>query len=327
MLKRIVKGIEMKKTYKFLLAASGLLGLAAAANHMIFKNSASLPDKGSYRLYNWRHGGIKYTASGSGAPLLLLHSLYPGASSAEWNRVVSRLSAKYKVYTFDFLGYGYSDKPNITYSSYLCVTLINDFIDDVIGKPAYVAGSAQSAAFAAAGRQLRPKLYKKIILISPLGFDAQVYSPTAHDKLLGLLVSLPVIGTSLYNLSVSRFGLSGFFDKQGVRSVTDAAAVKNITSDLYKAAHFGGASSRFSFGALVSGHFNVGLMKRLQETDGLVCVLFGNENRIVPFEQLLSSKNTPKTASVHTIKKSGLFPHIDRPNEFCKIVERFIIAD
>ena len=152
----------MKKLLKLFCVLCGLLGLMAAVNRLIFKKAAdALHTKKTKNLYHdWRHGKIKYAVTGSGQPLLLLHSLFPGSSSAEWRHVVSRLSKNHRVYMFDFLGCGFSEKPNISYSSYLCASLVNDFIADIIGKPAIVAGCAHSASFAPGGsaRASRPQL-------------------------------------------------------------------------------------------------------------------------------------------------------------------------
>ena len=42
----------------------------------------------SGKYYHWSKGAVYYTKQGSGAPLLLIHDLYPTSSSAEWNEVI-----------------------------------------------------------------------------------------------------------------------------------------------------------------------------------------------------------------------------------------------
>ena len=45
---------------------------------------------------------------------------------------------KNTVYTLDLLGCGKSDKPNFTYTNFLYVQLVTDFINNVIGEKADV---------------------------------------------------------------------------------------------------------------------------------------------------------------------------------------------
>lgn len=47
---------------------------------------------------------------------------------------MKKLEKHYTVYTIDLLGCGRSDKPYLTYTNYLYVQLLTDFIHDVIGE-------------------------------------------------------------------------------------------------------------------------------------------------------------------------------------------------
>ncbi len=86
------------------------------------------------RIYNWKFGSISYRVSGEGESILLLHDTFSGASSIEFDRIIHQLSKKYTVYALDLLGYGFSERSNITYTAYLYIQLINDFIHEVISK-------------------------------------------------------------------------------------------------------------------------------------------------------------------------------------------------
>jgi len=54
------------------------------------------------------HGNIAHQVVGSGAPLIMLHGT--PFSSVIWQRFLPVLQHKYKVYTYDLLGYGRSEK-------------------------------------------------------------------------------------------------------------------------------------------------------------------------------------------------------------------------
>ena len=90
------------------------------------------PDNGNF--FDWKNGKIYYTKRGTGTPLLLIHDLDPVCSSYEWSKVVRKLEKNHTVYTLDLIGCGRSEKPYLTYTNYLYVQLITDFIQNVIGE-------------------------------------------------------------------------------------------------------------------------------------------------------------------------------------------------
>ena len=63
---------------------------------------------GKYFTYRKQHQ-IFYREAGTGPVLVLLHG-FPTASW-DWHKVWPMLSAHYRVLTFDFIGFGFSDKP------------------------------------------------------------------------------------------------------------------------------------------------------------------------------------------------------------------------
>ena len=115
-----------------------MTALAVGSLHIVnrcaqaFATVKNLLDKHKGAFYDWRFGQVYYTKTGSGSPLLLVHDLAPAASSYEWDLLLKDLSADHTVYCLDLLGCGRSDKPNLTYTNYFYVQLINDFIEHVI---------------------------------------------------------------------------------------------------------------------------------------------------------------------------------------------------
>ena len=97
--------------------------------------------------YDWKNGQIYYTKRGSGSPLLLIHDLNPVSSSYEWCKVIRKLEKKHTVYTLDLLGCGRSAKPYLTYTNYLYVQLVTDFIQNVIGEKTDIIASNESISF------------------------------------------------------------------------------------------------------------------------------------------------------------------------------------
>ena len=146
-------------------------------------------ESGSY--YHWKNGSIFYTKRGSGSPLLLIHELNPISSSYEWCRLVKKLEKHYTVYTIDLLGCGRSDKPYLTYTNYLYVQLLTDFIHDVIGERPDVVTTGNSISFAVLAQNMNPNLLASITAINPPAMSSFDCTPDKYSSVKKTLLELP----------------------------------------------------------------------------------------------------------------------------------------
>src|SRR5438067_1995987 len=111
------------------------------------------------RLYHHPDGArVAYRESGTGPALVLLHSL--GLSHREWEPIVDRLSARFRVVLPDLPLHGDSeDRPRHPYTVDWLTDVVSGFCHDVIGPRPLVAGhdlGAELALLAAGRGQLRP---------------------------------------------------------------------------------------------------------------------------------------------------------------------------
>ena len=105
--------------------------------------TASLTSEpGTY--WRWRDQPIYYVHAGQShperPPLLLVHGF--GASTDHWRKNVAELKDRFEVYAIDLLGFGRSAKPEQTYSGNLWRDQLHDFITEVVGRPAVLAGNS-----------------------------------------------------------------------------------------------------------------------------------------------------------------------------------------
>src|SRR5436189_6320553 len=112
----------MKLTGKILttgLVVGGVLGTITVANKLTESMAGELDTvlTGEERRYPWKYGDLFYKVQGArnAKPLVLIHSLSPGASSYEWHKNVDALAEQFRVYTPDLLGFGLSDHLTIDY--------------------------------------------------------------------------------------------------------------------------------------------------------------------------------------------------------------------
>jgi pimeloyl-ACP methyl ester carboxylesterase len=97
----------------------------------------------SLPLLDWTWNGyrIRYTAVGSGRPLILIHGF--GAAIGHWRKNIPVLAAAgYRVFALDLLGFGGSEKPPLDYTLELWEELLKDFWAEQVRQPAVFAGNS-----------------------------------------------------------------------------------------------------------------------------------------------------------------------------------------
>ena len=161
--------------------------------------------------YKWRLGNIHYTKVGNGKPLLLVHDLLPVSSGYEWKNLVGRLAESYTVYIIDLLGFGRSEKPNLTYTNYLYVQLLSDFIKSEIGHRTDIITSGSSAALGVMACSNSPELFDQLLLINPETLLSCSQVPGKNAKLYKFILDLPIVGTLIYHISCSKQSITKEF--------------------------------------------------------------------------------------------------------------------
>ena len=193
----------MKKQIRNLLVLTSLTAISIHFMNRFISISSTVKNllKTEYgKFYDWKYGKIFYSKMGKGSPVLLLHDLDPASSSLEWNRISKSLSKKHTVYSIDLLGCGRSDKPNLTYTNFLYVQLITDFIKDVIHEKANLIASGSSCSFSIMSCNMDPEYFKKIILVNPEQLSDLAKTPSKRKNAQKFLIDLPSIGTMFYNI-------------------------------------------------------------------------------------------------------------------------------
>lgn len=104
--------------------------------------SIAAPTLGQH--WQWQGQSIYYVNAGERRPdrppLLLVHGF--GASTDHWRKNLAGLSSEFEVWAIDLLGFGRSAKPDWRYSGDLWRDQLHDFITQVMGQPAVLAGNS-----------------------------------------------------------------------------------------------------------------------------------------------------------------------------------------
>ena len=147
------------------------------------QDAATRPIPGTY--WQWRGQSIYYVRAGekkSGhPPLLLVHGF--GASTDHWRKNIAELSNDFEVWAIDLLGFGRSAKPDWQYGGDLWRDQLNDFITDVIGQPAVLAGNSLGGYSALCVAAQRPESAVGLVLLNSAGPFTDTKVPTQPNPL------------------------------------------------------------------------------------------------------------------------------------------------
>lgn len=297
--------------FSFLHAINRLMFFLATLKEHLFTKD------GKY--YNHTSGRMFYTKTGSGSPILLIHDLNPTSSGYEWTEIIEDLSTSHTVYTIDLLGCGRSDKPNITYTSYLYVQQISSFVRDIIADSPECIVTGESAALAVMTAKIYPNLFSKITLINPTHFDKVKCFPGYVDKIFKNILELPIIGTFLYNIYTSRshilkeFHTEYFFSKE-------KSALKYI-SRYHEAAHLKGSSCKYLYASQRCHYLGCDVTTAFTNINIPVKVIFGDAMSYTEdmWDYVISLN---PSVTVYTIANAAYLPQLEHPSAFLKVLKK-----
>jgi pimeloyl-ACP methyl ester carboxylesterase len=307
----------VKKHTKKLLAFLTSLFTITLINKIIFITSTiknSLYSSNSY-YYEWKFGKLFYTIQGKGKPILLIHSLYTGSSEYEYRKLIKKLAVNHTVYTIDLIGFGRSDKPPITYTAFLYVQLINDFINEVIQEKTDIIASSSSASFVTMACYQNPDIYNRLMFINPPKIKNLQKNPTKRDKILKYILETPIIGTTVYNIASSKYILKMNFKK---RMFYNKKLVKRKYIYVYnESAHIQGSSNKYLYASKCCKYLNVSINKAIENINNSIYLLIeDNDNSQDIIDNYLKLNPAIEYSTIHDTK---LLPHLEKPSDIINI--------
>ncbi|MED9881666.1 MAG: alpha/beta fold hydrolase [Blautia sp.] len=309
----------MKKNKNRFATFAVLFASATAIIHIgnkIIAASASLKemlDSNRRNYYKWRFGEIFYTKKGSGSPVLLIHDMLPGGSGYEWTNVEEELAMEHTVYTIDLLGCGRSEKPGMTYTNFVYVQVICDFIKNVIGEKTDVIASGFSGSFAVMACRNEGSLFNRIMLVNPPAPGNLTQMPSKKDKLLKYFLEVPVFGTLVYHMIVSRENINNLFIEN--MFFDPFHPDQNMLDAYYEAAHKGGAQAKAAYASKASRFMNINILPALKNIDNSIFIIEGEaENN--GDEVIAAYQEANPSIEAVMIPHTKHLPHVEDPEKF-----------
>ncbi|MGQ3412185.1 alpha/beta fold hydrolase [Natrinema sp. LN54] len=289
-------------------AALGTVGGAVLGNRLLKRRAGDLenPLIGVERTYRWRGIETSYTVAGdpNDPDMLLLHGIYAGSSSHEFEPIVEQLAEDYHVYAVDLPGFGRSERPPLVYSATLYAEFVRDFAADVTDEPIVVASSL-SGTFAVDAADETD--FERLVLICPT-------DETGDERpWLRTLMRTPIVGTTLYNLLASKPSIRYFYDRDGYYDSDriDADEVQYA----WTSAHQPGA--RYATASFAAGTLDpdFDLATELAALETPTTLIWGRDAELVPLRE---GRDLAEAADLDlvVIDYATQLPHAEHPDKF-----------
>lgn len=306
---------------------TGITTLSITSIHLINKYiffTAKLKEKlysenSSY--YNWRFGKIFYTKRGTGTPILLIHDMNSSSSDYEWKETVNRFAEKHTVYTIDLMGFGRSEKSKITYTSYLFVQLITDFIKNVIKQKTDIVVTGKSSFSVIMACYIDQQLFNNLILVNPGDLYISNKYPKRKHKALKYLFDSPILGTFIYNMIVSKTAIKDEFNN--LFYFNRNKPIKGQIEAYYEAAHLGGSSSKYVYSSIRCHYINTNIIHALKELNNNICIIGGDT---IENQKNIIDEYTTLNPSIETyiFPNSKQLPQLEHPEKFVSTCEIYL---
>lgn len=299
-------------------ATASVYGINEVINSLATSKKLNEQRTGAY--YPSRFGDIFYTESGHGNPVLLVHDLHHDNSSMEWSKVIPLMKDNLKVFALDLLGCGKSDKPNITYTNFMFVQLIEGFIKNIIKEKTDIVVTGDSFPFALMVKKSNPELVGKIITINPTDLRKQIKVPNKHSKLAADILGLPIAGAFIYNMMNKQEETDFLFNQKYYYNKSQVP--QEIKDYYYESAHYKNSGGRFLLASQAGRYTNLDVRKAIHETKDII--ILASRNRAQSTFIINEYTKLNPQIEVNYLSSVKLLPQLECPEKTYNRIMRYL---
>ena len=252
-----------------------------------------------------------------GAPMILLHG--GGGSIEVWVYTVRELAQHYRVFAFDMVGTGLSDKPVVPYSLDYQLQFVSKFLDILDIQQASFIGHSMGGSIALKLALESPERVQKLGLISSFGLGREI---DIYDR---LLAAFPAIANLI---PPSRSGVRWVLNScvHNPKSVPEEwveIGFQRFNLPGQREALMSLLTTNLDFWGVRREVFSP-IVQQLEHIKVPTLVIWGKQDSIIPVAHAYVASQKIPNASLHIFERCGHWPQVEYPKEFNHLVSEFL---
>ncbi|XGV99795.1 MAG: alpha/beta fold hydrolase [Leptolyngbya sp. BL-A-14] len=262
---------------------------------------------GSVKTRYWQVGD-------SGSTVILLHG--GGGYIELWKHNILALAEHHRVYAFDMVGAGRTDKPTAQYTFAYMAQFTRAFMEVLDISHANLLGTSAGGGVALELTLNEPQLVDRLILVGSAGLGKEI-------NFLLRVTTLPGLGK--FFSSPSRAGIAMFCKK----AVYDSTLITDeVVEEFYQMATLPGAAEatlnlgRSNFN--IWGQFYQPIVARLTTITAPTLIIWGRQDPMVPVKHAQNAAGMIPNAQLEIIEACGHWSPIEHPQRFNQRVLEFL---
>jgi pimeloyl-ACP methyl ester carboxylesterase len=260
---------------------------------------------------------VRYRVDGAGTPVILLHGI--GRSLEDWTEQHELLRARYRVYSLDLAGSGWSEPLEEPYTLPAMARFVAAFLDAVqVTEPAHVVGNSLGGAVAMQLAVDAPHRVASLALVNSAGFGREV---TIGLRLLAIRpLSRLLLRPSRYRawqVERSLFHDPTFVTSARIEHSFSLAQRPHAARVLLEIARALGTIRG------VRPQWRRTLLRSLAELGVPTLIVWGDRDLILPAAHLNAARTHLRHAQTHLFPDTGHMPQVERAEAFSRLLEDF----
>jgi 4,5:9,10-diseco-3-hydroxy-5,9,17-trioxoandrosta-1(10),2-diene-4-oate hydrolase len=260
---------------------------------------------------------IRYWHLGDrGSPIVLLHG---GTASIEfWAYNIAVLAANHRVYAFDMVGSGKSDRPSASYCLTYQAEFLSAFMDAMDISRATLVGTSMGGGVALQFTLIYRDRVDKLVLVDSMGFGKEIS--------LGIrLLTLPGIVTSVRpgRWMIPGMLRSNFYDGASIPPEWVELRYQVFALPDKERAIFQLVKNNFTLQGVRPEIYRP-ILDNLEQIDRKTLIIWGENDLIIPRHHAYIAADRIPNNQLHFFTKCGHHPYLEYPDKFNHLVTEFL---
>ncbi|HET6516643.1 MAG TPA: alpha/beta hydrolase [Nitrosopumilaceae archaeon] len=248
---------------------------------------------------------IRYLDSeSSGDTMVLIHGL--GASAERWEYVIPKFQEHFRVVVPDLIGFGYSDKPLVDYTTEFFAEFLKNFLDKIAVSNPIIVGSSLGGQITAEYALNNNDSVQKLILVSPSGVMKHS-TPALDAYVMAALYPNPDAAKNAFEMMS---GASKEIDPKIIEGFVERMQLPN---------------AKMAFMSTLLGLKNSQIItEKLSSITVPTLLIWGELDPVIPVKYADSFVSRIKDCRFYRMDACGHTPYVEAPDKFVEIVMDFL---